>query len=109
MAIPTKYHTKQGVEPIKRGEGITFTIDVANQTSQTPTNLSMTIVSGHDVDGTVVSPVWHSGSPTAAGTVITLPEITPPAGVTKGEYTAIVEFDAGGYVNSPRYVMLEVF
>ncbi len=103
MAIPMSHEVKEGQQTIRRGEGIVYTVNVANWTSSTPSAITVTVTRISD-DQDVTSTFIPTGSATVSSTTITLPEILVPSDASKGRYQVDIQFEAGGY--SPGIVAL---
>lgn len=109
MAIPASHRIVEGTQYARVGEGYIYTLDIANQSTTTPTNIAVTVTTGNNGDGTDVTGDWiATNTPTASGTVITLPEYIVPSGAN-GDYAIEVKYDSGGYNDARRYIPLSVF
>lgn len=100
------HEVAEGTQQIRRTEGVTFQVTTTNwESSPIPADITITRLNdGQDVTNDFTA----TATPTAAGDVITLPEITPPAAAALGFYRVDLPFDAAGFDPGIPYVEIEV-
>lgn len=104
---PASHTILDGVQEIRRDEGLTFTVDTENW-GGSPTSPSVTVTRCRD-GSDVTSDFIPSGSPSVTDDVITLPEITAPSAAQLGDYIVSVQFDSGGFGPGIAWFALKVY
>jgi len=108
LKLPKELEVLDGPQPIRQTEGLVFSVDVAKQTSSTPSSATVTIIRQAD-EADVTATLMAVNTPSIATTVITLDEILIPADAILGDYVVNVEFEAGGYSPGRVYFIIRVY
>lgn len=98
----------RGVEPIRRGEGLTWRIDVSRYGTGVPVPDDIEIV--RVSDGTDVTDIFTiTSTPTVnSDNEIVLPEVTVPTDAALGLYRLTFPFSVGGFSPARPYLQFIV-
>lgn len=108
LKLPKNLQVVEGVQDLRRGEGIVYSLSVSNWISSTPSSATVTVIREKD-ESDVTSTFIPTGSASISTTTITLPEIVVPSNAQLGDYIVTVEFEAGGISPGRPWIRLVVY
>jgi hypothetical protein len=90
----------EGVQPVRRGEGIVFDVDITDVTSGTASSIVVTVTRQSD-ESDVTATMMPTNTPAYASGVITLSELVTSGSTALGTYVIDIQFSVSGEGWSP--------